>query len=44
MSTSSAVSTVQSSFAGGFAGSGVAWPFSLTILRQPFAVVHAGRP
>src|SRR5262244_2535210 len=26
------------------AGSGLAWPFWFTFLKQPFAVVHAGRP
>src|SRR6476661_5394509 len=43
MSTSSAVSTVQSSVAGGSGGS-VAEPSSRTTRRQPFARVHGGRP
>ena len=44
MSTSSAVSPVQSSFAGASCGSGDVWPLWLTIFRQPFAVVHARQP
>ena len=44
MSRSRAISTVQSSFAGAFAGSGEAVPFWFTFLKQPFAVVHAGSP
>jgi hypothetical protein len=29
---------------GAVGGSGLAWPFSLTLVKQLFAVVHAGRP
>ncbi|MEV4057524.1 hypothetical protein AB0J55_40505 [Amycolatopsis sp. NPDC049688] len=41
MSTSSEISPAQPLSA---AGSGLACPFSLTFLKQPFAVVQAGRP
>src|SRR3569832_2465759 len=44
MSTSSAVSPVQSSPAGGLLGSGDVWPIWFTILRQPFATVQGGSP
>jgi hypothetical protein len=44
MSMSSAVSTRQSSLTGGFGGSGVVAPSWFTILRQPLAIVHAGKP
>src|SRR5207248_957573 len=41
MSTSRLISPAQPVSA---VGSGLAWPFSLTFLKQPFAVVQAGRP
>ena len=45
MSTSSAVSTVQSSLGSADAGGRfVVWPSWFTIRRQPLAIVHAGRP
>src|SRR5512135_1347649 len=44
MSRSSAVSPVQSSFAGASGGIGDVLPSWFTIVRQPEATVHAGRP
>src|SRR5437763_812944 len=44
MSRSSAVSPVQSSLAGAAGGIGVVLPSWLTMVRQPDATVHAGRP
>src|SRR5215472_10292462 len=44
MSRSSAVSTVQSSWTVGSGGRGEVCPIWFTILRQPLAVVQAGRP
>src|SRR5580693_4854000 len=41
MSRSSEISPAQPV---SVAGSGEVWPFSLTFWKQPFAVVHAGRP
>src|SRR5262249_27998221 len=38
---SSAISPAQPASG---AGSGLGWPFWLTLRKQPFAVVHAGRP
>jgi hypothetical protein len=41
MSTSSEISPDQSLSA---VGRGLVWPLSLTFLKQPLAVVQAGRP